>query len=125
MIEILKPGQTKFTATCNNCGCEFTYELEDVDIDKSVLCPCCKNKIYHEGKPNYPYWPNGIRGIPSTIEITPLKSTELTSAGDPCENCDWHKKMLTSKEPYIGDSPCQWCQHYPYKITCVSTNQCK
>ena len=123
MIEILKPGQTKFTATCNNCGCEFTYELEDITLNSDVPCPCCHKMVPHKKKNDYiPYWPEGVRGIPSNIELTPYKDTKLTD-GDPCENCEWHRKMLMNKEPYIGDSPCQWCQHYPYKITCESVNK--
>ena len=117
-IEIIKQGQTKFTKICPDCGCEFTYELDDL-VGNIINCPCCKRIIFHKKSETiYPYSPIGVKDI-----LTPFDSTKLTS--DPCENCEWHQKMLTSKEPYIGDSPCQWCQHYPYKITCESIKQCK
>lgn len=35
-----------------------------------------------------------------------------------CEGCPNNPKYL--KTPYIGDSPCQWCQKNPYKVTCTS-----
>lgn len=31
-IEIVKEGCKKFNMTCSNCGCEFTYEYEDVGV---------------------------------------------------------------------------------------------
>ena len=60
MIEIIKRG-TKKTHTCNNCGCVFSYEDEDVECDSkafsfvngiqrnvweySVKCPQCEEEI--------------------------------------------------------------------------------
>ena len=63
MIEIIKRG-TKKTCTCNECGCYFRYEDEDVKQDKQVhesgtpfgvsriaeyvltiKCPQCSHKI--------------------------------------------------------------------------------
>ncbi len=43
MVTIIKPG-TKKIAKCDNCGCEFSYEDEDVFADKNreyVNCPQC------------------------------------------------------------------------------------
>jgi DNA-directed RNA polymerase subunit RPC12/RpoP len=57
MIEIIKRG-TKTKHTCNVCGCEFTYEAEDVQIavspyhgggdTKYIDCPQCSHRIYLE-----------------------------------------------------------------------------
>lgn len=62
MIKIIKPG-TRKNEVCESCGCEFSYEAEDVQSEKvsylewgeSVLkqpkyveCPQCNNKIYSE-----------------------------------------------------------------------------
>lgn len=50
MIEIIKRG-TKEIADCKTCGCQFSYEKEDIkrgdqrDPYKVVECPCCKNRI--------------------------------------------------------------------------------
>lgn len=45
------------------------------------------------------------------ISYTSQKTT------NPCENC-WFYKKLQKEGIYVGDSPCQWCEHYPFKITC-------
>lgn len=46
MIEVIKHGEKKFTATCAHCGCEFTYELSD--LDNSILyCPDCGHRYCH------------------------------------------------------------------------------
>lgn len=59
MIEIIKRG-TKRTCTCNECGCLFRYEDEDVEVEtleantsgvigiiqrEFVQCPQCDEKI--------------------------------------------------------------------------------
>lgn len=55
MIEIIKKG-TKKKCTCKECGCIFTYEDEDIQIEESkyhgggdskyIDCPQCNNRIY-------------------------------------------------------------------------------
>lgn len=57
MIKIIKQGTRQIT-TCENCGCEFSYESDDIleklkpmyngfpKIDKMyVKCPQCKTEI--------------------------------------------------------------------------------
>ena len=50
MIKIIKEGSRKI-AKCPNCGCEFSYEEEDVFRDpvftkeKHVNCPQCSKAI--------------------------------------------------------------------------------
>ena len=50
MIKIIKEGTRKI-AKCPNCGCEFSYEKEDVFIDpvftkeNHVNCPQCNNAV--------------------------------------------------------------------------------
>lgn len=57
MIEIIKEGTKKITS-CNICGCEFSFEDEDIKTSykdtfyviaprlyEYVTCPQCKNKI--------------------------------------------------------------------------------
>lgn len=46
MIEVIKHGKKKFTATCSNCGCEFTYEVEDIH-DGKIICPDCHKEFPH------------------------------------------------------------------------------
>lgn len=42
---------------------------------------------------------------------------EINTLSNPCEKCDFYKKIKNLKEPYIGDSPCQWCTNNPFKIS--------
>lgn len=107
-IKIIKEGQVKFPATCGRCGCEFTYELEDVNTAGFVTCPCCGELIFHKRNNtiNYPF-----------ITIPCIAQT----AENPCLKCDFYKKYLANDQVYVGDSPCLWCQHSPYKVTCINT----
>lgn len=47
---ILKTGDTKkaIEQTCDNCGCEFIYNSNDICVTehgKLVICPCCGEGI--------------------------------------------------------------------------------
>ena len=46
MIKIIKEGTRKI-AKCPNCGCEFSYEEEDVQIFtiRHVKCPQCNEAV--------------------------------------------------------------------------------
>lgn len=46
-IKIIKQGVKEFHITCPYCGCEFTYENEDVH-NSEVICPCCLTKLPHK-----------------------------------------------------------------------------
>ena len=120
MIKVIKHGKTEFTHTCSRCGCEFTYEYEDIVQDsfnlqsvstKFVKCPDCGNICYINANIGWP-WPNS-----SPIPCDNLTDTAL----NPCTNCDWLKKMTTDGiNWYVGDTPCTWCQKNPMKVTCGS-----
>lgn len=47
-IKIIKQGTKEFHITCPYCGCEFTYENEDV-CNSEVICPCCLTNLPHKG----------------------------------------------------------------------------
>lgn len=47
MIKIIKPGKKEFTAICDKCGCEFTYELSDLSLNNYVPCPECHYGYLH------------------------------------------------------------------------------
>lgn len=47
MIKIIKSGKKEFIATCSNCGCQFSYEVEDV-IANHICCPECDSLITHQ-----------------------------------------------------------------------------
>ena len=46
MIIIVKEGKKRFGIRCWKCGCEFTYERNDIFND-IVRCPCCSELIFH------------------------------------------------------------------------------
>lgn len=129
-IKIIKQGTKEFRITCPFCGCEFTYENEDV-CNYEVICPCCSTHVPHKGVIGtvntnpfpMPIWysqevaPDGYKirgGLNKSIPDWATKSDNLSG----CEGCPNNPKYL--KTPYIGDSPCQWCQKNPWKVTCTS-----
>ncbi len=104
MIKIIKSGKKEFHTTCSNCGCEFTYDLEDLSktdylgaIDY-VKCPECGITILHLG------FDTAIDNMQSN---------------NPCANCNYTKKLMLG-QTYVGDAPCTWCEHNPFKITCTN-----
>lgn len=129
-IKIIKQGIKEFHITCQYCGCEFTYEKEDVH-NSEVICPCCSNSLQHKGMigtgdinpSTVPIWYNQ-QVAPDGYKIRdglnkPLPNWLTTSDNwSSCEGC--HNNTKNLKTPYIGDSQCQWCQKNPYKVTCTS-----
>lgn len=119
-IKIIKQGVKEFHITCPYCGCEFTYEKEDV-YNSEVICPCCLKGLPHKGfigtgdinPSTIPIWYNQ-QVAPDGYKIR----DGLIQPYDSCNNCPYNPKYL--KTPYIGDSPCQWCQKNQYKVTCAS-----
>ena len=55
MITVIKHGKETFKAVCPICGCEFTYQAEDLKEDifhnHYVECPDCKNAVSHDYEP--------------------------------------------------------------------------
>lgn len=50
MIRVIKPGMQEFYAFCTHCGCEFTYELSDINLCGTCKCPTCKKDYYHPNR---------------------------------------------------------------------------
>lgn len=129
MIKIIKQGVKEFHITCPYCGCEFTYENEDV-CNSEVICPCCSINLPHKGvigtvntnPSQMPIWynqqiaPDGYKIRDGLNNPLPSWATALDRSG--CEGCPNNPKYL--KTPYVGDTPCQWCQKNPNKVTCTS-----
>lgn len=121
-IKIIKQGVKEFCTTCLHCGCEFTYENEDVRNSK-VICPCCSTPSLVNDRygtitnPNGTYNPHQVNDLvyrPVPLPDWATKSDNWSG----CEGCPNNPKYL--KTPYVGDSPCQWCRKNPYEITCMS-----
>jgi hypothetical protein len=123
MIKIVKSGKKEFYCICDNCGCEFTCELEDLKFEPGLtnsrirvaICPECGNTCYINTPKNTPPTPLPI-GWPTPGEPIPCSPAE-TNKIDPCKDCDWLKK-LASGITYVGDVPCTWCAKGPYRVTC-------
>lgn len=119
-IKIIKDGVKEFHITCPYCDCEFTYENEDIS-NSEVICPCCSTKLPHKGmigtvniNPSaVPIWYNQ-QVAPDGYKIR----GGLNQLDNSCDNCPNNQKYL--KAPYVGDSPCQWCQKNPWKVTCTT-----
>lgn len=56
MITVIKHGNKTFKAVCPICGCEFTYQDEDLNEDifhnHNVICPDCGRHIPHDEQKN-------------------------------------------------------------------------
>lgn len=114
MIKIIKDGTRIYKATCSNCGCEFTYENEDI-CNSEVVCPCCEQHLPLNLLVTYnPHQGDDLVYRPQIIPDWAKQSDNLSG----CEGCPNNPKYL--KTPYVGDSPCQWCQKNPNKVTCTS-----
>lgn len=107
MIKIIKSGKKEFHAICPNCGCEFTYEMEDLSGTDFINCPECNAIMEHSVK----VWPTDIY-YQRTV-------TDNMQSNNPCANCNYTKKLMLG-QTYVGDAPCTWCEHNPFKITCTS-----
>lgn len=128
MIRIIKPGKviikkTICKLTCPHCGCEFEFEVEDfhkiekkLDGDAWINCPWCHKEIKVK------------RSELQTREeeiVEPELIIVPSPQVDPCAECP-NKHGLTDPfgNPIVGDSPCQWCPHYKWRVT-WTTNECK
>lgn len=82
MIEVIKHGKKKFTATCTNCDCEFTYELSDV-IGGYVSCPDCGRSVAHQNFGNNNgslYYPPNCMGVKYPPDLRFFTTTDANKA---------------------------------------------
>lgn len=83
-------------------------------------CPV-RDMVYR----NYDCTPHHF--IPNSYKTATLKWTKpidfpvdpsITTVKDPCAGCPWNQNILFNNgQIYIGDTPCQWCEHGT-KVTC-------
>ena len=140
--------------TCPYCGCEFEFEVEDfhkiekkLDGDAWINCPWCHKEIKVKRSeletreeeivepdpivipsptipfnPNPDYDPWRYPDYPDPFDDWMHK---YTPPKDPCADCP-NKNGLTDLfgNPIVGDSPCQWCPHYKWRVTWATT-ECK
>ena len=121
-IKVITHGEKKFQVACPVCGCVFEYELEDLtlyqDGRKGVRCPDCNEVIYKEHIKPISYNPLLDNVILTTREEDGRITFTQPKQVDPCETCpnrDGPRDAFGN--PTVGDSPCQWCRHYKWKVT--------
>lgn len=141
----------EFTFTDDDIGEIAEVRGQNVIRQYGVKCPCCGKYISSEeiksyaiksekyytaddvyNKKAFEDYTNDLKKEVETITDVPnipsityqpnLTPVDNMQPRRKCEDCPFQKR-LQSGEPYIGDSPCQWCSANPYKITCDnSTN---
>lgn len=123
-IKIIKEGKKKekeiFKKTCEECGCVFEFEEEDLTTDynfcltsyppqyhRYIICPCCGNRIYHD---------NVIEGGMNDYPKVYYTIDTLTS----CEDCLYYQQMKDNPRLTVGDTPCTWCKKR--QVYCTTNN---
>lgn len=120
-IKILKHGEKIFKATCEVCGCEFTYTADDLQEDTFknhfIECPDCKEPISHIYEAKNKHFRLLEDGLFTVNEPhTPVHERLDDDMANPwavfqldnCDKCPYYKRILDGD--YVGDSPCNWCQ---------------
>lgn len=135
MITVIKHGKETFKAVCPICGCEFTYQSEDLKEDcfhnHYVECPDCKQAVSHvyEDKkksvdPNV-LWDYAKEHTPDydKYPVKLIKEREFyvdyqhpTTVWNPWPDCDKCPNRPDPNKPaQVGDTPCTWCiKNRPY-----------
>ena len=115
-IKIIKHGKESFKAACPICGCEFSYQAEDLKEDRFhnhyVECPDCKQIVSHE-----------YESKNKSINLT--KCSPTVDYGLSCSyslDCDTCPNKPDPNKLVVGDTPCTWCKkNQPY---CISDIKC-
>ena len=121
-IKIIKHGKETFKAVCPICGCEFSYQAEDLKEDlfhnHYVECPDCKQTVSHdyESKNKGITWTKCSPAVDYKLNYPYLQNTAWTTATWP--DCDTCQFKPDPNKVVVGDTPCTWCKkRQPY---CVS-----
>ena len=139
-IKIIKKGKKEFITACPICGCQFSYGLDDLVESlqgKSVICPCCSTTLRHTNTISHASendanllrdkaTGNMVYVTPESLELQKyfekqINKTEGNPVSSPCNTCSFYRQFLTSGRTYMGDSPCQYCPHNHYIVTCNTT----
>ena len=137
MITVIKHGKETFKAVCPICGCEFTYQAEDLKEDcfhnHYVDCPDCKQVVIHEYEAKKKSLDDNLLWKKAEEEqLDPDKyPTKLAkdrefyvdyqypntiwNSWPDCATCPNRPNPDTTT---IGDIPCTWCKKMrPYCYT--------
>ena len=110
MINIIKHGKETFRVVCPVCGCEFTYQAEDLKADMFgnhyVECPDCKNAVPHDEPKVKGIGDLSWRDRQFYVDYQNPKTT-WTNWPD-CATCP--NRPDPNKPITVGDSPCTFCK---------------
>jgi len=137
MIKVIKHSDKIFHKTCQKCGCEFTYEHEDITLP--MRCPDCGAVFFgfEDDCDLKPLPEDQLKEIIDKLtdsiykdvqkridKLLTDKANELVyhdynfdnnqinpfSYPRTCNDCEWFKQMTSKKGAiYVGDTPCTWC----------------
>ena len=85
------------------------YNVSETCDDIAIINVSCKH-----------FYSSGISNA-RLMQYDDLSTIVTQKAEKSCADCDFYKNYLASGKSYIGDSPCQWCPSYPYKLTCQNS----
>ena len=122
-IKIIKHGKETFKAVCPICGCEFSYQAEDLKEDlfhnHYVECPDCKQTVSHEYEPKNKdiTLTNCSSTVDYKLSYKYLPNTTWTTATS-WPDCDTCPNKPDPNKIVVGDTPCTWCKkNQPYCIS--------
>ncbi len=126
-IKVIKHGKEAFKAVCPICGCEFSYQAEDLKEDRFhnhyVECPDCKQIVSHEYEPKNKdiTLTNCSSTVDYKLSYKYLPNTTWTTATS-WPDCDTCPNKPDPNKIVAGDTPCTWCKkNQPY---CISDIKC-
>lgn len=91
------------------------------DTFKDMACYAIMNLIEMKIRNQKVTATGTLTTFPGVVELNP---STITTVKDPCAGCPWNQNALFgTTKPYIGDTPCQWCEHGT-KLTCNDLNYC-
>ena len=126
-IKVIKHGKETFKAVCPICGCEFSYQAEDLREDHFrnhyVECPDCKQIVSHEyeSKNKSITLTKGLPTVDYKLSYPDLQNTNWTTVTS-WPDCDTCPNKPDPNKLVVGDTPCTWCKKIqPY---CISDIKC-
>lgn len=140
LVNLLKKAAKENCKDCCNCKYhDYSRHGEDCDVymyAEAIYEELQSNKYADKNSFDKGYKKGYMKGfnagvmsfksllepkLPEVTEVNKNNNFVDRQLSSPCLNCDFYKKYLAGGQPYIGDSPCQWCNNQPGKISFSTT----